>query len=447
VNALFSLQVGALASYAIAVLVPALDAIFPVLPSETAIIALGVATAGSNDPRIALLVACSAAGAFLGDNLSYFLGRRFGPRVKRRFFRGEKGARRRAWAERSLERFGMQLIVVCRFLPGGRTAVTLCCGIIGYDRRRFVIATAVAGPVWALYSFFVGRLGGTVFEDTPWAGFAVAFGTTVAVSGLIEAIRRIRSRRARAVARDSALTPWSGRSHTGQVEADDPGEDQSDRDQLRRGHRIAEEDHAPYRGSGGADPRPHRIRGTNLEPAQRHGQQPETQQRAHGEADGRPEPRHTVAQLQRHREAGLEQPGRQDDRPYHRVTSRLPVMSLGSERARRADVPVMEPGMKDRVRTGAWPSHESHTIHNAPPPWRTELGQCGPRCAHLRGAPAAPVRPGRLKTGGPGRRLRLGSTRASAVSMMERRWRTARSSHGHHGAGTPFAFGSALIGA
>ena len=45
------------------------------LPSETAIIALGVATAGSADPRIALLVACSAAGAFLGDNLCYLLGR------------------------------------------------------------------------------------------------------------------------------------------------------------------------------------------------------------------------------------------------------------------------------------------------------------------------------------------------------------------------------------
>jgi membrane-associated protein len=78
-----------------------------VLPSETAIIALGVATAGSADPRIALLIACSAAGAFLGDNLCYLLGRRFGPHVERRFFAGAKGARRRAWAERSLGRYGI----------------------------------------------------------------------------------------------------------------------------------------------------------------------------------------------------------------------------------------------------------------------------------------------------------------------------------------------------
>ena len=119
------------------------------LPSETAIIALGVATAGSADPRIALLIACSAAGAFLGDNLCYLIGRRFGPRVERRFFRGEKGARRSAWAERSLEQFGMPLIVVCRFIPGGRTAVTLCCGIVGYERRHFAVATAIAGMIWA----------------------------------------------------------------------------------------------------------------------------------------------------------------------------------------------------------------------------------------------------------------------------------------------------------
>ncbi len=140
-------------------------------------------------------MACCAAGAFLGDNLCYLLGRRFGPRVERRFFRSAKGARRRAWAERSLERFGMPLIVVCRFIPGGRTVVTLCCGIVGYERRRFVIATAVAGMIWAAYSFLIGRLGGRAFADKPWAGLLLAFGATIAVSGLIEVIRRIKSSR------------------------------------------------------------------------------------------------------------------------------------------------------------------------------------------------------------------------------------------------------------
>jgi membrane-associated protein len=205
-NALTSLQVGSVLSYVIAILVPALDAVIPILPSESVIIALGVATAGSADPRIALLIACSALGAFIGDNLSYLIGRRFGPRVERRFFRGEKGARRLAWAERSLERFGMQLIVVCRFFPGGRTAVTLCCGIVGYPRRRFVVATALAGLIWASYSFFLGRLGGKAFQDDPWVGFAVAFGITVVISGLVELIRRIVSRRRRGAAASASAS-------------------------------------------------------------------------------------------------------------------------------------------------------------------------------------------------------------------------------------------------
>ena len=189
-----SLQVDSAISYLVALVIPALDAIFPVLPSETAVIALGVATAGSTDPRIALLVAFAAAGAFLGDNLSYLLGRHFGPAVQRRFFATPKGMRAREWAERSLGRFGMQLIIACRFIPGGRTAVTLTCGLTGYPRRRFVVATAAAAVIWALYAFFIGRIGGQAFEDKPWVGLLVACGGTVAISAAVEGIRRLTGR-------------------------------------------------------------------------------------------------------------------------------------------------------------------------------------------------------------------------------------------------------------
>lgn len=189
-SVLTHLRVDSVASYLIALVLPALDAVLPVLPSETAVIALGVATAGSADPRIALLVGCAALGAFLGDNISYWLGRRFGPFAEKRFFKGEKGRQQRAWAGRSLARFGVPLIIVCRFIPGGRTAVTLSCGLIGYDRRRFVLATAIAAVIWALYAFFAGRLGGKAFEDRPWAGLLAAFGAALAISGAVELARR-----------------------------------------------------------------------------------------------------------------------------------------------------------------------------------------------------------------------------------------------------------------
>jgi membrane-associated protein len=187
---LYALQVGSVVSYIVALLVPALDALIPVLPSETVVIALGVATAGSADPRIGLLVALAAFGAFLGDNAAYLLGQRFGPMVNRRLFAGERGAARRAWAERSLDRFGMLIIVACRFIPGGRTAVTVTCGLIRFPRRRFLGATACAGTIWASYAFLLGRLGGKAFEHQPWIGLLLALGVGVAVSVLIEAGRR-----------------------------------------------------------------------------------------------------------------------------------------------------------------------------------------------------------------------------------------------------------------
>ena len=219
-SALLSLQPDSILSYLIAIVLPALDAIVPVLPSETAVIALGVATAGSTDPRIALLVGCAALGAFGGDNICYLIGRKFGPRVERRFFSSARGARQRAWAEQSLERYGTQLIIVCRFIPGGRTAVTLCCGLIGYPRRRYVPATAVAAVAWALYSFFIGRLGGRAFEHNVWAGLLLSLGITLVISGLVEAFRRIRRYRTRR------------RPGQRQPEPGEPGEPAGDRDRV-----------------------------------------------------------------------------------------------------------------------------------------------------------------------------------------------------------------------
>jgi hypothetical protein len=68
VDLLSHLQLDAPLSYLVAFLVPAFDAIFPVLPSETTIVALGVATANTFDPRVAALVLLAAGGAFVGDS-------------------------------------------------------------------------------------------------------------------------------------------------------------------------------------------------------------------------------------------------------------------------------------------------------------------------------------------------------------------------------------------
>jgi membrane-associated protein len=188
---LSALQLGSPLSYVLAFTLPAFDAVVPVLPSETAIVALGVATAGSVDPRIAILVALAAAGAFAGDNLAYFIGWRFSPWANRRFFSGARGAKTKAWAQEALDRRGALLIVACRFIPGGRTAVTFTCGVTHFRRRTFLLATAVAGVIWASYAFFVGRLGGRAFQHKPWLSLLVSLGIVFVLSVVIEAARRV----------------------------------------------------------------------------------------------------------------------------------------------------------------------------------------------------------------------------------------------------------------
>jgi len=191
VSHLLELQPDSFLSYLIAVLFPALDAILPVVPSETAVVALGVATAGSFDPRLFLLVMLAATGAVIGDNLCFMIGRHFGPWVDRRLFSSERGSRHRKWAQSTLERFGARLIIVCRFVPGGRTVVTFTCGAVGYPWRRFLPATMVSGAIWATYAFVIGRIGGTTFADKPWMGLIAALGLALIVSLFAEVMRRI----------------------------------------------------------------------------------------------------------------------------------------------------------------------------------------------------------------------------------------------------------------
>jgi membrane protein DedA with SNARE-associated domain len=180
-------------AYGIVFALSLLDAFFPVVPSETAVITAGVVAAGG-DLSLSLVVVAAAAGAFAGDNISYLIGRRFGRSVVERFFGGEKGRRRIEWAKRQLRERGVQLILVGRFVPGGRTAVTISAGLLRFGWRRFVGADAVAALAWGLYSSLLGYFGGRAFEHAPWQGLVVALAVGVALGGVVEVGRRVRRR-------------------------------------------------------------------------------------------------------------------------------------------------------------------------------------------------------------------------------------------------------------
>ena len=171
-----------------------LDALVPIVPSETAVVTAGV-LAGSGRMSLPLIIVLAASGAFAGDNTSYLIGRHYGEPAKRRFFSGKKARERIHWAEHQLQERGGELIVVSRFIPAGRTVVTLSAGGLRMPWRRFATFDAIAAIVWALYASLRGYFGGRAFEHQPWKGLLLAVGIAFTVAGGIELVRWLRRRR------------------------------------------------------------------------------------------------------------------------------------------------------------------------------------------------------------------------------------------------------------
>jgi membrane protein DedA with SNARE-associated domain len=179
-------------AYAAVALIAALDALLPIVPSETAVITAGVVAATGN-LELALVVACAAVGAAIGDNTAYAIGRRYGSHVARRG-RGLAAADKLAWAERRLAERGGELLVVARFVPGGRIAVTLTAGATRFRWRRFVVLDALAALLWATYAALLGYFGGELFKEHPWRGLGLALAIALSSVVVVEVVRRLRRR-------------------------------------------------------------------------------------------------------------------------------------------------------------------------------------------------------------------------------------------------------------
>jgi membrane-associated protein len=203
-------------AYAIILALALLDAILPVVPSEASVITAGV-VAATGGMILPFVILAAALGAFLGDNLAYLIGYHLGPRARAKYFRGKKSQRSFDWAERQLTRRGGELIAVARFIPGGRTAVTLSAGTLRFPWRRFAIFDAIAAVIWASYAALLGYFGGQAFEGAAWKGLLLALVTGCALTGLIEVIRwflkrRANRREAPAGLREEHRSPTSSRT-------------------------------------------------------------------------------------------------------------------------------------------------------------------------------------------------------------------------------------------
>jgi membrane protein DedA with SNARE-associated domain len=184
-------------AYLLVFALAAFDVVVPVLPSESAVILGGVLALQGHLHPVPLLLA-AATGAIAGDHLSYAIGRwtlRGRPQPSRRSGRRlGKAERLQVWAARQLDRRGAGLLIVARFIPGGRTASTFMAGRTSYALRRFTPATVGAGMLWATFATLLGYIGGHAFHDQTLLAMGLGMVLAIGFAALVELVLSRRER-------------------------------------------------------------------------------------------------------------------------------------------------------------------------------------------------------------------------------------------------------------
>jgi membrane protein DedA with SNARE-associated domain len=191
------------------------------IPGETALIASAV-LASRGKLQIEWVIVLAAAGAIVGDNIGYLIGRKGGRWLLERpgpFYRQRLEALHSG--EPFFERHGPKAVYFGRFVLGLRVWASWLAGATRMHWRSFAVWNALGGISWAtaigLLAYFLGSSAGNVVE-----AFGI-YGLVAAVLALVSFI--VLHRRAR-------------RARAEQEEGEEPAEQpptEPEREALRRG--------------------------------------------------------------------------------------------------------------------------------------------------------------------------------------------------------------------
>jgi membrane-associated protein len=183
------------------------DAMVPVVPIQAIMITAGALVVYGH-LNLPLVIAVGALGMFTGDSLAYVLGRTAGqasqrhPRTNERWLTAKLNGLRQRFApknddgeppsktRRAAARFtrglttpGPLVLLLCRFVPGGRMAGGYHAGRKGYPLRLWLLFDGGAALAWAAYGGLVGHIGGTALTQSAWKLFAIAATAAVVFGG------------------------------------------------------------------------------------------------------------------------------------------------------------------------------------------------------------------------------------------------------------------------
>jgi membrane-associated protein len=137
--------------------------VMPFLPGDSLLFITG-ALCGAGLMSLPLAIGVLLAGAILGDQCNYSIGRYFGPKVFKwensRFFNKKAFDK----AHQFYETYGGVTIILARFMPFIRTFVPFVAGVAAMTRTKFTMYNVAGGVVWVLGLCLAGYF----FGNLPW---------------------------------------------------------------------------------------------------------------------------------------------------------------------------------------------------------------------------------------------------------------------------------------
>ena len=159
-------------TYLIILAMAAIDVLVMVLPAEATVTAAAV-LAGQGSLNIIWIMLAAGLGAFIGDNVAYWIGRAAGRPLVERIL-GDR-TEQLDNVQEQFDRRGGLFIIIGRFIPGGRTVIAVGAGVVHFGWLQFMIYDAIAAVIWAFQAALPGFIGGALIQDKAWLALIFGF--------------------------------------------------------------------------------------------------------------------------------------------------------------------------------------------------------------------------------------------------------------------------------
>ncbi len=157
-------------------------------PGETMLLAAAIYAGTTHHLALPIVIAAAAAGAILGDNLGFWVGREGGYRLLRRYGKYIRlDERKLKLGQYLFKKHGTKVVFFGRFVAVLRAWAAFLAGTNRMPWGRFLIFNAAGGILWAiLYGIGGYLLGNNIHRLTGPVGIAfVVVAALVIIAGLV----------------------------------------------------------------------------------------------------------------------------------------------------------------------------------------------------------------------------------------------------------------------